>query len=239
MMVPDYAVRGSRRISPWLPSIIKLFHVLEDETIILVDDERAALQVSVSTNDHYGWDNLDQVKSLAKSILYFESAIRTFLPQPRRDNNYAKWNGSPTQMSSTTSYMNPRFQDTSGGVGSRIALVDACATLEDLVKLMNNGGPCWSWNFMDLKADLTSNLIHGRVEFRSPPGVDNWRECAAWIHFTMEFVHAAVSTQTTIHRLVQFEDDWDGLMKFLDSVYPLISKDSKLKYRRELGIPDH
>lgn len=239
MMEPDYAVRGRHRISPWIDSIVKLFQVLEDEATILVDDDLAALQVSVSANDHYGWDNLDQVKSLSKSILYFESAIRTFLPQPRRHNYYARWNGSPTQINSTTICINPGFQNTSGGVGSRIALVDACATLGDLIELMNNGSPRWSWNFMDLREAPNSNLIRGRVEFRSPPGVDNWRECAAWIHFTMEFVHAAVSTQTTIYRLVQFENDWQGLMKFLDSVHPLMSSADKLAYRRELGIPDH
>lgn len=236
MISPDHAFRG-RYIPPWLSSIIKLFKVLEDETIIFVNDECTALQVSVSANDHYGWDSLDQVKSLSKSILYFESAIHALLPQPRRDNEYAKWNGSPTQTTSTTTHTNPRFQGTFGGVGSRIALVDACATVEELVELMNNGSKRWSWNFMDLKADENSNMINGRVEFRSPPGVNNWRECSAWIHFTIEFVHAAISTSATIQRLVQFEIDWQGLMKFLDSVFPLMSRDLKLTYRRQLRLP--
>jgi hypothetical protein len=236
MMSHDHIVRG-RYVYPWITSIKKLFTVLEDKTTVLVDDE-CALQVSVSANDHYGWDSLDQVKSLSKSILYFERAIRSFIPQYRRDNDYAKWNGSPTHTTSTSIRMNPQFQGTSG-VESRIALVDGCATVKDLIELMNNGHKRWSWNFTNLEADANSNLIHGRVEFRSPPGVDNWRECAAWVHFTMEFVHAAISTKATMHRLGEVESDWEGLMKFLDSVPPLMSADSKVTYRRELGLPDH
>uniref|UniRef100_A0A093VMZ9 Aspartyl/glutamyl-tRNA(Asn/Gln) amidotransferase subunit C n=1 Tax=Talaromyces marneffei PM1 TaxID=1077442 RepID=A0A093VMZ9_TALMA len=236
MMSHDHVVRG-RYVYPWMSSIKKLFTFLQDKTIVLVDNE-CALQVSVSANDHYGWDSLEQVKSLSKSILYFEHAIRSVLPQDRHDNDYAKWNGSPTQTTSTITRMNPQFEGTSG-VELRIALVDACATVAELIELMNNDQKRWSWNFTNLEADANSNLIHGRVEFRSPPAVDNWRECAAWIHFTMEFVHAAISTRATMHRLGAFESDWEGLMKFLDSVPPLMSNDSKVTYRRELGLSDN
>lgn len=82
MLSPEHAIREGY-IYPWMTSIQKLFAVLEDETTVLVTDE-CAMQVSVSANGHYGWDSLDQVKSLAKSILYFERVIRTILPYDRR-----------------------------------------------------------------------------------------------------------------------------------------------------------
>ncbi|PCG94170.1 Hypothetical protein PENO1_079910 [Penicillium occitanis (nom. inval.)] len=66
----------------------------------------------------------------------------------------------------------------------------------------------WSWNFTELKSDANSNLIHGRVDSRSPPGMDNWRECTAWIHFTVTFVHTAIPTKATMNRLREFESDW-------------------------------
>lgn len=236
VMLSSDQVFDERHVFPWIESIKKLFDVLEKDTIVLVDDE-CALQVSVSANDHYGWDNLDQVKSLAKSILYFESAIRSFLPQYRRNNDYAKWNGSPTHVTSTTTRMNVQFQNTSG-VESRIALVDACTTVHGFIELINNGTKRWSWNFTNLEADAHSESIHGRVEFRSPPGVDNWRECAAWIHSALEFVHASISVKATMHRLGAFERDCEGLVKFLDSVTPLMSTDAKVTYRRELGLSE-
>lgn len=240
-MAPNFTVLDRWRYhAPWVTSIKTLFEVLENETTVLVNDE-CALQVSVSANDSYGWDSLDQVKSLSKSILYFERAIRPFLPQHRRDNDYAKWIGSPTQVTSTTTHMNPQFQGASD-IESRIALVDACITVKDLVMLMNNRHKRWAWNFTGLQANPRSKLIHGRVEFRSPPGVDNWSECVSWIHFTVEFIHAAISTNATnatMHRLGEFESDWEGLMKFLDSAPPLLTRGLKATYRRELGLPDH
>lgn len=63
----------------------------------------------------------------------------------------------------------------------------------------------WTWNFTELQSGANSNLINGRIEFRSPPDVDNWRECADWVHFTMEFVHVAIPTKVTMHRLREFE----------------------------------
>ncbi|GAM34673.1 hypothetical protein TCE0_015r02396 [Talaromyces pinophilus] len=238
LMMGDHIIRGPcRHICPWVTSIKKFFEILQDQAIVLKND-KCALQVSVSANDRYGWDSLDQVKSLSKSILYFERAIRSFLPQYRQDNDYAKWNGSRTQVTSTTTYMNPQFPSVSN-IESRIALVDACATVEDLVRLMNNRHKRWSWNFTELQKNPNSNFIYGRVEFRSPPGVDNWSECVAWIHFTVEFLHAAISTNATMHRFGQFSRDLTGLIKFLDSVPPLLTRGLKATYRRELTFPDH
>lgn len=132
--------------------------------------------------------------------------------------------------------MNPQFRGTTG-VESRIALVDTCTTVSDLVILMNNGDKRWSWNFMNLRADVNSNMVLGRIEFRSPPGVENWRECAAWIHFTLEFVNAAISANASMRRLGEFHRDWEGLLDFFDSVPNIMSEDSKVTYRRELGFP--
>ncbi|EED22800.1 hypothetical protein TSTA_062870 [Talaromyces stipitatus ATCC 10500] len=224
-------------VYPWLNSIKKLFSVLHENTIVLADDE-CSLQVSVSANEYYGWENLDQVKSLAKSILYFEGAIRSFLPYHRRNTAYAKWNGLLTRITSTVARWNPHFENTSG-IESRIALVDACTDVEGLVELMNNGTKRWSWNFTNLEADADSDLIRGRVEFRSPPAVDDWRECVAWIHFAIEFVHASISMKATIRRLGAFGRDSKGLVRFIDSVAPLMSADEKAAYRRELGLLEH
>jgi hypothetical protein len=187
------------------------------------------MQVSISCNDRYGWNSLDDLQSLSKAIVYFEGAIKSFVPEHRQENYYAKRNASPTKTTSTTSRSNIYFAHESDYVGS-VKLLDHCWTVRNLVELMNNGEKCWSWNFVHLGTDT----MDGRVEFRSPPGVDNCEDCFAWIHFAVEFVHASIFEKTTLERLEMFTRDFIGLSSFLDSVPSFISEDEKRNYRDNL-----
>lgn len=187
------------------------------------------MHVSISCNDRCGWNSLDELKSLCRAIIYFEAVIKLLVPEHRQDNYYARWNVTPTKLTSTTAISNVYFAKENNCI-SCMKLIDRCNTVVELVQLMNNGDKRWSWNFTHIDPET----MNGRVEFRSPPGVNNCEDCFAWINFTVEFVHASISETTTLERLTLFTRDLVGLSSFLDSVPWLIPEGEKMNYRNNL-----
>jgi Putative amidoligase enzyme len=135
--------------------------------------------VHISTPGNNQWDT-ESLKSISRSILWFESGFEVLVPQSRRGNEYAKSNRVD----------NPVFQGKTGP--ECFQLIEQCANNVDIVNLMNNDGDRhYAWN--------SKNLFYGgkmTIEFRRGPGVTDAEHCLSWVELAVAFTKAARSFGT-------------------------------------------
>lgn len=143
------------------------------------------------------WD-LDSLKSICRSIFYFEGAINAILPAHRRNNEYAASNRCE----------NSRLREKD--LGECLRTLDDCQNNVDIADLMNdNGKRYFTWNF--------TNLYYGgksTVEFRQAPGVSDESACLPWIEFVVLFINSS-QRMSDLQQLSRFSRNVRGLLGFL------------------------
>ncbi|KAJ5263717.1 amidoligase enzyme-domain-containing protein [Penicillium angulare] len=155
------------------------------------------LHVHISPPDGTSWD-LDSLKSICRSIFYFEGAINAILPANRRNNEYAASNLCE----------NSRLRG--NDLGKCLRTIDDCQNNVDIADLMNdNGKRYFAWNF--------TNLYYGgksTVEFRQAPEVSDESECLPWIEFVVLFINSS-QRMSDHQQLSRFSRNVRGLLDFL------------------------
>jgi len=153
------------------------------------------------THVHVSPDNdytLDQVKSVACAVLYFESSLNALVPADRLKSKFCK----------SFHASNPNFKGKA--MDKCIALVDATRNHVAIIELMNNPDRCFAWNFQ--------NLWDGRpltIEFRQGPGVTSSIDALAWAEFAVTFVGAAIKEAGSYKDLRKYSANVGGLKTFL------------------------
>jgi len=121
--------------------------------------------VHVSPDNEY---TFNQVKSIARAVLYFESVLNSLVPTDRlKSKFYKSFHGS-----------NPSV--TGKSVAQCISLVDAAKDTVAVIELMNDPDRFFVWNFQ--------NLWYGRpltIEFRQGPGVTSPTDALAWAEYAV------------------------------------------------------
>ena len=153
--------------------------------------------VHVSPDNEY---TFDQVKSVARAVLYFESALNALVPADRLKSRFCK----------SFHASNPSF--TGKSMQQCIALVDAAKDTVAVIELMNNPDRCFIWNFQ--------NLWYGRpltIEFRQGPGVISSTDALAWAEYAVTFIGAAIKAAGSYAALQTYTINVGGLKKFLQN----------------------
>lgn len=165
--------------------------------------------VHISPPPNMEW-NIEYLRRIAKSLIYFEPAIEVLLPPYRRTNLWAKANRAD----------HPQFKVRT--VQQALSRIDNCQNVPQLVALMNpkirptdeDFDRYYAWNFTNLLAGRI-----GTIEFRRPPGVTKVESCIWWVELACAFVQAGANFGTTEY-LSSFSVDVNGLKNFLRLVLP-------------------
>jgi Putative amidoligase enzyme len=135
------------------------------------------VHISPPGNEEWG---IESLKSICRSIQYFETAFEVIVPRARRSNEYAKNNWAK----------NPKLRCKTRVQCFR--LVVQCSNNIDIMNLMNHDGDrYYGWNFM--------NLVYGGtmiIEFHRGPGVTEAEQCLSWVEVAVTFIRAAKSVGT-------------------------------------------
>ncbi|KAJ6138445.1 amidoligase enzyme-domain-containing protein [Penicillium samsonianum] len=144
--------------------------------------------------------SLDTLKSICRSIFYFEGAILAIVPDHRRSNAYTASNRCD----------NSRLKGKS--VRECLSILDGCENHVEIVDLMNdNGRRYFAWNF--------TNLYYGgkaTLEFRQAPGASDETACLPWVEFVASFVNSS-KMMSSDRNISRFSRDVQGLRRFLTS----------------------
>jgi Putative amidoligase enzyme len=176
----------------------KLWEILESHCKIETN-QSCGTHVHLSPPEDNQWD-LASLKSISRSILWFESGLEALVPESRRGNEYAKSNR----------FDNPKLHGKSGA--DCFQLIDQCANNVEIVNLMNNDGDRhYAWNF--------KNLYYGgkmTIEFRRAPGVILARHCLSWVELAAAFTRAARNFGSAA-QLNGYSRDVAGLKNFISA----------------------
>lgn len=153
--------------------------------------------VHISPPEGKSWD-LDSLKSICRTIFYFEGAINAILPANRRNNEYAASNLCE----------NSRLRGKD--LGKCLRTIDDCHNNVDIADLMNdNGKRYFAWNFTNLYCGGKST-----VEFGQAPGVSDESACLPWIEFVVLFINSS-QRMSDPQQLSRFSQNVRGLLGFL------------------------
>ncbi|KAJ5404866.1 amidoligase enzyme-domain-containing protein [Penicillium sp. CMV-2018d] len=184
--------------SPWRDEVRHMFRALS-----LVCDVEAnqscGVHVHISPPKNSAW-SLDTLKSICRSIFYFERAILAIVPDHRRSNAYTASNRCD----------NSRLKGKS--VRECLSILDRCENHVEIVDLMNdNGRRYFAWNF--------TNLYYGgkaTLEFRQAPGASDETACLPWVEFVASFVNSS-KMMSSDRNISRFSRDVQGLRRILTS----------------------
>ena len=131
-----------------------------------------------STHVHvskYGGYNLDDLKNIAASALYFEMALDALVPSHRLESKYAHSN-----------WANPSLKNGMTRT-AQIKTIRAAKKISDLVELINPQGRLYVWNFQN----LISHGLRSTIEFRQPPVITKVLDVVQWGQLAYSFIMAA------------------------------------------------
>lgn len=184
-------------------------------------NDTCGLHIHVSPPEGVAW-TLDHLKSISRSILYFEGAVNKLVPAHRRRSRWA--------MSNTVENWRLRGRT----MEEQLAELDRCQSMVSLVYLMNdNGRRNYAWNLTNLYD------TKGTIEFRQAPGVCDSRSASIWVEFVLHFVNSSQHL-TTYEELLRYSRDTRGLLAFLIAFDLPGSSVSNLRklFRRKYGYID-
>lgn len=187
---------------------------IRDVTVIAVNKSCGLhVHLSPSRDDNNGTWTLPAVKSICRSIVYFEFAFEALLPSTRRCNPWTKSNV----------YDNRRFPNKK--LKTCFDIIDSCQTIPEIVYLMNDGDDKYfGWNFLNLLEDGTNT-----IEFRRAPGVEKVKDCLAWVEFVVTFVEASVQNGNGLFNNTGVAATVQELKGFLGTVMVARGQPARLK----------
>ncbi len=179
----------------------------------MATDASCGLHFHVSLHGHQ-W-SLDNVKRVARAVLWFEPGAEVLVPQERRTSTWCKSHSA-----------NSAKLVGADAIAAQ-ALVTACETLETVVDVMTGVG--WDGKFYSVNF---RNLIDvnrpSTIEFRRAPSSANpWHVCV-WAEFVMSFVQSALEADES--ELREYTRDVLGLRRFLNLGISISSSVSELMY---------
>ena len=141
-----------------------------------------------------------KVKRITQAVLHFEPAFEALLPIDRRQNEYARSNWID----------NPCFGRNNMSRRDSIAMIERCATIEDVVNLMCPAQTkYYGWKFLNIIIDPTRT-----IEFRRAPCSSTAEDVFIWAELAISFVQAAVKFGTS-ENLSKVPNTLEGLQRFL------------------------
>lgn len=162
-------------------------------------NESCGLHIHISSPPQSrGKWSIQTLRSVCRSILYFNEAIEALVPAERRSNIYSANNHHENTL------LKGRTMKTS------IDMVNRCRDPTGIADLMNDGGERYfSWNFV--------NLYYGgkaTVEFRQVPAAADEKSSIPWIELVASFMNSSKLT-SPYGELLRYNRDVNGLWKFL------------------------
>ena len=188
----------------------------------VVINDGCATHVHVSPRKEERW-SLEQLKPIAKSIIYFDPAFMGVYAPSRR-------NHSLTQSNKKDNY---KLKDRN--YADCFKLIDGCKTKDQLIKLMQSvsqANPAtrdYAWNLENTQEGKKGSIgasqdsqppsernANAFPEFRCAPGATNVKHCLIWVEFGLSFVHAATKSDTNqVLEKGIFKPNADGLQEFI------------------------
>jgi hypothetical protein len=143
------------------------------------------IHVSASPNGRF---NLEQLRSIAFGVLFYEENVLQLLPESRRENQYCEPNSAnmpdlvhditdPTDLEMVRNIIWSRFRDDDTiGYG--------------LPEFMQGSTRRVLWNFRNIRKS-------GSIEFRGGPRLRGPVHTKRWIAFVVSFVHMCISNNVS------------------------------------------
>ena len=156
---------------------------------------------------------VEEIRRIAISVLYFEPAFEALVPNDRRRNRYVKshWLDSPWLARNNLS----RAQS--------IAKIEHAPLAINIMTLMQGyGDKDYGWNLWSVK-------IKGTIEFRKPAASLTADEALSWAELAMNFIQASIE-YGTYRNVKRIPATIGGLRWFLEQVrVPGVNEPSRLK----------
>lgn len=191
------------KLNSWRRTVHYMFKFM-DKLCYFETNTSCGTHIHISPNSAQ-WTTAE-LRSIAKAIIHFETALEVLVPTTRRGSQWCRSNR----------YDNPAFTKVAnnGGTGMMTSqdifkTIDACNDAVEVAKLMSPER-YFAWNF----ANIFAANGKGTIEFRRPPGLVDIDTCCAWIEFTVAFVQAA-RMQRDDRNFALYTRDVSGLRQFL------------------------
>ncbi|KAF1959961.1 hypothetical protein CC80DRAFT_533250 [Byssothecium circinans] len=165
-------------------AVEKLFACMETKKIKIELNESTSTQVHLSTPGEF---SVQEVKKIAKSVLYWERCVDCLVSSKRVNKGYVESNHASV-------YFNQRKTDAS--IEAAIAAVEKCETVEGVALLMctqPDGSEIAHRGFRVNFRNLLEGEL-GTIEFRQADGSGDAATAIAWPAFWIGFCVSAIKT---------------------------------------------
>lgn len=204
--IADNSSGGFEMVSPafevypksgWRDSVVDTWKYLQRHYFIQVN-ELCSTHIHVSLVPSY---TLTDLKRIACSVIYFESAFEALVPKERRGNIWAKSNWLD----------NPRLAQKGVSRLDSMTLIEQARYTDKVIEsVQGKGDRDYAWNFESL-------IKHDTIEFRKPPPSLTPAEALSWAELAMNFVQASIKYGTS-EQLQKVPSTVQGLRWFLRQV---------------------
>jgi Putative amidoligase enzyme len=163
--------------SGWRDNVVETWKHLQRHYLIEISD-LCSTHIHVSLVPSY---TLTDLKRIACSVIYFESAFEALVPKKRRGNAFAKsnWLDNPCLAQKGISRLD-----------AMTLIGRAQCTDEVIASVQGKGDRDYAWNF-------ESFIKHDTIEFRKPPPSLTPAEVLSWAELAMNFVQASIKYGTS------------------------------------------
>ncbi|KAK4187128.1 putative amidoligase enzyme-domain-containing protein [Podospora australis] len=228
----------------WATDLATIFSVLHSSYLVLPSPHCSThIHISSCSSSPYGQGSPglftpDQITSLAKSALFFESALDQLVPPERRNNPY--WcqsnRGNPFLAGRPLSQCLALVEDNAMGTMREVvekmnlfpadsAYGKAHGRKEDFVR-----GKVYKWDFTGMLPPGEGGSGRGTIEFRQAPGSLTSENAEGWITLALAFVAGAVSMN--VNHLGVDADDQGATM---DDLWDLFAGGAEVLGWQSLG----
>ncbi len=182
----------------WRNSIIFTWEHLR-EYYDITHNHECATHIHISLVPQY---DLEELKRVAMSVIYFETAFEALVPETRRGNVWAQSNWLES----------PSFAQRNRSRWESITEIERVIDASEFLQLMQNfGDPRYAWNFWNL---TTANKT---IEFRKPPGSVTADEALSWAELALNFIQVSIRLGSS-RLLRSYSANIKGLRLFLRQV---------------------
>ena len=146
-------------------------------------DSSCGFHVHISTAT--GSYNLEQLRKMAKAVIFWEPATAMCAPFSRQDNvlDFCKSNVRLPVQVGRDILLSGRIE----GLQNAFDFIDSACDTNAIVDFICPD-KYRAWNFRPCRTGG-----HGSIEFRRPPGVTTAKKAKHWIAFTISFVELAIT----------------------------------------------
>ena len=197
--------------SPWRHCIKEAWRKLEARFPVSEDDQCFS-RIHISYDPDY---NVKDLKRIASSVIYFESAFEALTPERVRYKTQIKSNWLDGPGLGRAGKSRQESIDAIRKASRRVEVIDL---------MQQPGDERYAWNF------LRSNEPTGAIQFRKLPPFVTAESALAWSELAFGFIQAAILCGSS-RQLPSYEPTIRGLRSFIEQVQvPGVSQPQKMHY---------